>query len=81
MPRVGSARAQALECFDTHQLWQEPASRTGGQVAGERIPAEGRAIEKLEPTSNLVTGTPREVAFDQSVVQVGTDRGREQWGG
>jgi hypothetical protein len=65
MPRVGGARAQALECVDTHQLWQELASRTGGHVEVERLPAEGRDREKREPTSNLVTGTPREVAFDQ----------------
>jgi hypothetical protein len=65
MPRVGGARAQALECFDTHQLRQEPPSRTWGPVEVERIPGEGRDGEKLAPTGSLVTGTPREVAFDQ----------------
>jgi hypothetical protein len=42
-------------------------------VAGERIPAKGRDIEKLAPTGNLVTGTPRAVAFDQYMMQGGTD--------
>ena len=37
----------------------------GGQGEVERIPAEGRDREKLEPTGHLITGTPREVAFDQ----------------
>ena len=64
-PRVGGAREQALEFFDTHQVRQEPPSRAWGQVEVERIPAEGRDREKLEPTGYLVTGTPREVAFDQ----------------
>jgi hypothetical protein len=65
MPGGGGARAQALEFCDTHQVRQEPASRTWGQVEVERIPAQGRALEKLEPTGHLVTGTPRAVAFDQ----------------
>ena len=39
----------------------------------ERIPAEGRAIDNLEPTGDLVTGTPREGAFDKDMGQGGTD--------
>jgi hypothetical protein len=78
IPRVGGAREQALEVFDTHQLQQEPSSRTWGPVEVERIPAESRNIEKLEPTGDLGTGTPRAVVFDQSLVQVGTDLGRGQ---
>jgi len=65
MPRVGGAREQALECFDTHQVRQEPPSCAWGYVEVERIPAEGRDREKLEPTGYLVPGTPREVAFDK----------------
>ena len=64
----GGAGAQALEFFDTPQVWQEPPSRAWGQVEAERLPAEGCDIEKLEPTGCLVTGTPREVAFDKSMV-------------
>ena len=70
MPRVGGARAQALEFFDTPQLRQEPPSRAWGQVEVECIPAEGCDIEELEPTGHLVTGTPRQAAFDESMVEV-----------
>lgn len=80
-PRVGGAREQALECFDTHQGGQEPPSRAWGQVEAERIPAEGCDIEKLEPPGCLVPGTPRAVAFDKSMVSVRTDLGRAQWVG
>jgi hypothetical protein len=41
-------------------------------VEVERLPSEGRDVEKLEPTGYLVTGTPREVAFDHYMVQVRT---------
>jgi hypothetical protein len=44
---------------------QEPPSRAWGHVEVERIPAEGRDLEKLASTGYLVTGTPREVAFDK----------------
>ena len=73
IPRVGGARAQALECFDTHQVRQEPPSRAWGHVEVERIPTEGRDREKLASTGDLVPGTPREVAFDQSMVQGGAN--------
>jgi hypothetical protein len=78
IPRGGGACEQALECFDTHQVRQEPPSRTWGQVEVECIPAEGRAVEKLQPPGCLVTGTPREVAFDQSMVEIRTDLVRTQ---
>jgi hypothetical protein len=50
-------------------------------VEVERLPTEGRDREKLEPTGDLVTGTPRAVAFDQYMVPVGTDLLRAQWVG
>ena len=78
MPRVGGTREQALEFFNTHEVRQEPAARPWGQVEVEHIPAEGRDREELAPTGDLVTGTPREVACDQSMVQVGTDLLRAQ---
>ena len=73
MPRVGGVRAQALACCDTQQVRQEPPSRAWGQVEAERIPAEGRDRENLAPTGDLVTGTPREVAFDTYMVHVRTN--------
>jgi hypothetical protein len=47
-------------------------------VEVERIPAEGRDREKLASTGALITGTPREVAFDKSMVQVCPDLVRAQ---
>ena len=44
-----STGEEALEGFDTHQRRQEPPSWAWGHVAVERIPAEGRDVEKLEP--------------------------------
>jgi len=76
IPRVGGARAPALECCDTHPVRQEPPSRAGGHVEGARLPTAGRAIETLASTGDVVTGTPREVAFDQSMGQGGTHLGR-----
>jgi hypothetical protein len=44
----------------------------------EYIPAEGRDGATLQPTGHLVTGTPREVAFDQYMVELRTARVRAQ---
>ena len=81
MPRVGGARAPALECCDTHQVRQEPPSRAWGHVEVERLPTEGRDREKRASTGDVVPGTPREVAFDQSMGQGGTHRVRAALGG
>jgi hypothetical protein len=78
MPRVGGVREQALEFFATHEVRQEPPSRAWGQVEMERIPTEGRDRKKLVPTGYLVTGTPRQVAFDMYMVQLRTDLVRAQ---
>jgi hypothetical protein len=81
MPRGGGARAQALEGFAAPQVRPAPPARAWGAGAGERLPAAGRDREKLAPTGDLVPGTPREVAFDQSMGQGGTALGRAQWVG
>jgi hypothetical protein len=73
VPRIGGAGEQALEFFGTHQVRQEPPSRAWGQVEVECIPAEGCDIEELEPTGHLVTGTPGQAAFDESMVEGGAN--------
>ena len=60
---------------------QEPPSRPWEQVEEEGLPAEGRDGEKLQPTGALVTGTPRAVAFDQSMVEIRPALVRAQVGG
>ena len=68
--RGRGAGAQALECFDTHQVGQEPPSRAGRQVQGAPIPAEGRHREARAATGHLGAGTPRQAACNEYMVEV-----------
>ena len=54
------------------------AAATGRGWEGAGLPAEGRDGETLQPTGDLVTGTPREVAFDESMVERRPDLVRAQ---
>jgi hypothetical protein len=50
-------------------------------VEAERLPAESRDLEALAPPGHLVTGTPRAMAFDESMVPGRPERVRAQWVG
>jgi hypothetical protein len=52
-----------------------------GHGEAERLPAAGRDRENLAPTGALVTGTPRAVACDPSMVQGRTELRRAPWVG
>lgn len=70
---VPHAGAEALACLhtqDTREL-QSPWARREGE--GEDIPAEGLGRAKLQSRGCLMAGTPRQVPFDQQVMEGGVD--------
>ena len=81
-PRVGGARAPALECCDTHQVRQEAAVPcVGARGSGGASQPRGVTEKNVRPQATWFQERPREVAFDQSMGQGGTHRVRAALGG
>jgi hypothetical protein len=73
--RVGAETLQFLNAQDAGQL-RPPRARGQGEMEG--IPTEGPGGEELQATGHLVTGTPRQVPFDEQMVEGRADLLRAQ---
>jgi hypothetical protein len=67
VPGSLGTREQALEFRAAQNLWELRPSRRWGEVQVEDIPTQGLRIEKLQPCSRLIAGTPRQASLDQEV--------------
>ena len=67
---VARAREETLQFFKAQDVWQARPPCAWREVEMEHIPVERLRVEELEPTGHLVTGTPREVPFDEQMMEV-----------